>query len=78
MEPSPDSAPWIVQRLTGPWHWNHPRLFVGIELLVAAWVVTIGALLCAGGYWEGVFCFVVAVLLLWFLYAFERAALHSG
>lgn len=77
MQPSFENAPWIVRHLTGPWHWHHPRLFVAIELLVSVWVVTAGVLLLAGGYWEGVLCFVLALLLLWFLYIFHRAALRG-
>ena len=72
-----ESSPWIVRHLTGPWHWRHPRFFVGMELLVAVWTIVAGILLSANGYWEGALCFVVAGALLWFLYLFERSALHQ-
>lgn len=68
----PEDAPWIVKALTGPWHWRHPRFFVGMELLVSVWLVTIGVIICAEGYWEGALCFLGAALMLSFLYVFER------
>lgn len=68
-----EHVPWVVSHLTGPWHRRHPRVFVGMELLVAAWLVTLGAILSAEGYWEGALLFLGAALLLWFLYLFERS-----
>jgi hypothetical protein len=48
-------------------------VFIGMELLVSVWLITVGALLVADGYWGGAFCFVGAALLLWFLYLFQRS-----
>lgn len=76
LEP-PEDAPRIVKLLTGPWHWRHPRVFIGMELLVSVWVVTIGIVTCAAGYWEGALCFVLAALLLSFLYVFDRTMSRS-
>ena len=72
-----EEAPWIVRRLTGPWHWRHPRLFVGLELLVSVWLVVVGILLMVQGYWEGALC-VAAALLGWFLSLFARSAIGPG
>lgn len=72
MQPSPQHVPWIVRTLTGSWHRRHARLFIGIELLVSVWLVAVGVLVLARGYWEGALCFVGTALLLWFLYLFQR------
>lgn len=72
-EVSPEEMPWIVRHLTGPWHWHHPRLFVGVELLVAMWLVALGAILSAQGYWESALCFLFVVFMLAFLWVFARA-----
>jgi hypothetical protein len=73
MQPSDHNVPWIVRTLTGPWHRRHARLFIGMELLVSVWLVAVGVLIAADGYWEGVLCFAGAALLLWFLYLFQRS-----
>lgn len=71
--PSPGELPWLVRRLTGPWHRRHPRAFIAIELLVAMWLLTLGAILTADGYWEAAFLFLFAAFLLVFLWSFARA-----
>lgn len=76
MRPSAENIPWIIRHLTGDWHWHHARFFVGMELVVPAWMVTIGVILCASGYWEGALVFVGVALLLWFILLFERAVWH--
>lgn len=73
-EVSPEEElPWLVRHLTGTWLRRHPRAFIAIELLVAMWVLTVGVILAAQGYWESVFCFLFVGSMLGFLGLFARA-----
>jgi signal transduction histidine kinase len=51
---------------------RHVKGVAIIRLLVAIWLVTLGSIFCAFGYWWGALLFVPAALNLWFAYLMPR------
>ena len=65
--------PWILEKLTRPWHRRHPRLTIMAWILGAYWVVFLGIMLCSIGDWAGALLFAAAGFLLWCAYAFDHS-----
>jgi hypothetical protein len=40
---------------------RHPVAFAVVRLVVAAWLVALGSVLCSYGYWGGAFIYLAAV-----------------
>jgi len=40
---------------------RHPRVIIAIRLVVAAWLLALGSVLCAYGYWGGALIYLAAV-----------------
>jgi hypothetical protein len=55
-------VPRIIKRTTTSFGWRHVHGIAIIRFLVAIWLVCLGAIFCAFGYWWGAFLFVAAGL----------------
>jgi hypothetical protein len=61
-EASTKTVPRIVRRSVSHYEWRHVRGIAAIRVVVALWLVTLGVILCANGYWWGMSLFLVAAL----------------
>ena len=61
-----------IRRLVPQYEWRHVKGIAAIRVLVALWLVFLGAILCAYGYWWGAALFVVAGLMGWLAYLMPR------
>lgn len=71
-QPSTKPVPRIIGRTVPQLSWRHVKGVAVIRRLAAIWLVILGAILCAFGYWWGAFLFVVAGLDGWFAYQMPR------
>lgn len=62
MQSSPKSVPWIVRRSVTKHGWRHVKVVAGVRAVVAVWLLVLGIILCAYGYWWGVLLFVAVAL----------------
>jgi Na+/H+-translocating membrane pyrophosphatase len=71
----PDGAkevPRIIRHTTTQFGWRHVNGIAVIRFLVAVWLVCLGAIYCAFGYWWGVLLFAAAGLVGWLSYQMPR------
>jgi hypothetical protein len=61
-----------LRGLVPQYEWRHVKGIAALRVLVALWLVFLGAILCAYGYWWGAALFVVAGLLGWLAYQMPR------
>jgi hypothetical protein len=62
MQPSTKPVPPIIRRTVTPFGWRHVKGVAVIRLIVAVWLMTLGTIFCAFGYWWGALLFVAAGL----------------
>ncbi|MGD0985690.1 MAG: hypothetical protein ABSA65_18045 [Acidimicrobiales bacterium] len=72
MRSSPKSVPWIVRRFVTKYEWRHVKVIVGVRAVVAVWLLVLGSILCAYGYWWGALLFLAAGLQGWVAYQMPR------
>ena len=65
MQSAPKSVPWIVRRIVISYEWRHVRVVAGVRAVAAVWLLFLGAILCAYGYWWGALLFAAAALQGW-------------
>jgi hypothetical protein len=66
------TVPLIIRRLATNLEWRHVRGIAAIRVAVAVWLVFLGSILCAYGYWGGAFLYAAAALLGWLAYQMPR------
>ena len=69
---STKTVPRIIRRTVTQWEWRHVKGVANIRVLVAVWLVFLGCIACADGYWWGAFFFVVAGIVGWLAYDMPR------
>jgi hypothetical protein len=62
LQASSKTVPRIIRRFVPNLEWRHVKGIAAIRTVVALWLVFLGAILCAYGYWLGAFLFVAAGL----------------
>jgi signal transduction histidine kinase len=62
------SRPLIMRILVRPYAYRHPRVFGRVGLAAGTWLLILGVILCAGGFWWGAALIAVAALELWVAY----------
>jgi hypothetical protein len=72
VRPPPRSVPWVIRHLVTKYEWRHVKLISGVRAVVALWLVVLGTILCAYGYWWGLFLFVAAGLVGSLVYQMPR------
>lgn len=72
LQASSKTVPRIIRRFVPKYEWRHVKGIAAIRALAGLWLVFLGAILCAYGYWWGAFLFVVAGLDGWFAYQMPR------
>lgn len=72
MRSSPKSVPWIVRRFVTKYGWRHVKVIAGVRAVVAVWLLVLGIILCAYGYWWGVLLIVAAGLSGWLAHQMPR------
>jgi hypothetical protein len=72
MQPSTETVPRIIRRISTDFGLRHVRGVAVIRLLVAVWLVILGSIFCAFGQWWGTFFFVLAGLHGWLAYQMPR------
>ena len=72
MQASPTTVPWFIRHFIWKWEWRHVKGIAAIRALAAVWLVFLGSILCAYGYWWGAALFVAAGLAGWFAYQMPR------
>ncbi len=72
MQSSPKSVPWIVRQFVTNYGWRHVKVIAGVRAVVALWLLVLGIIFCAYGYWWGVLLFVAAALVGWLAYQMPR------
>jgi hypothetical protein len=70
--PSTKPVPPIIKRTTTQFGWRHVNGIAAIRFLVAIWLVCLGSIFCALGYWWGAFLYVAAALVGWLSYQMPR------
>jgi hypothetical protein len=72
--PSTGPDPWIIRHGWPGTQFGlrHAKGVAVIRLLVAIWLVILGAFFCATGHWWGAFLFVAAGLVGWLAYQMPR------
>ena len=60
--------PLLMRILVRPSVYRHPRAWGGVCLAAGAWVLVLGVILCAFGFWWGALLIAVAALELWIAY----------
>jgi hypothetical protein len=65
VQSSPKSVPWIVRRIVINYEWRHVRVVAGVRAEAAVWLLFLGVILCAYGYWWGAVLFAAAALQGW-------------
>jgi hypothetical protein len=69
---SSTAVPRIIRRTVTQFEWRHVKGVVAIRALVALWLVALGTIACAKGYWWGALFYVVAGLVGWLAYRMPR------
>jgi len=62
------AIPQVIRRRVPQYEWRHVKGIAAIRVVVALWLLFLGAILCAYGYWWGASLFVVAGLIGWLAY----------
>ncbi len=57
------TVPSVVRRLVPKYEWRHVKMFAAVRGLVALWLVVLGVILCAYGFWWGASLFTLAGLI---------------
>lgn len=66
------TVPRIIRRTTTRFGWRHVEGIAVIRFLVAVWLVCLGSIFCAFGYWWGALLYVAAALVGWLAYQMPR------
>jgi len=66
------TIPRFIRGWAPQYEWRHVKGIAAIRVLVALWLVFLGAVLCAYDYWWGAFLFVVAGLIGWLAFQMPR------
>jgi apolipoprotein N-acyltransferase len=69
---SSTAVPRIIRRTVTQFEWRHVKGVAVIRALVALWLVALGSIAFAEGYWWGAFLYVVAGLVGWLAYRMPR------
>jgi len=72
LQASTKTVPWIIRRFVSKYEWRHVKGIAAIRVLVALWLIILGAILCGYGYWWGASLFVAAGLVGWLAYQMPR------
>jgi Na+/H+-translocating membrane pyrophosphatase len=72
MQASTTTMPKFIERSVTNFEWRHTKGIAAIRVLVALWLLFLGSILCAYGYWWGAILFVVAGLVAWLAYQMPR------
>jgi hypothetical protein len=67
----------IMKYPGGAFAYRHPRACASVEFVVGIWLIIIGAILCAYGYWWGAALFVVTALPFWVAYQLLQPSVQS-
>ena len=67
-DPSARKAPWVVRRISTKFGRRHVKGVAFTRLLVAIWLVILGAIFCASGHWWGALLFAAAAVVGWLAY----------
>jgi hypothetical protein len=70
--PSTKPVPWIARSVSTEFGRRHVKGVAITRLLVAIWLVILGAFFCVSGHWWGALLFVPAALNGWFAYLMPR------
>ncbi len=63
----------IMKYPGGAFAYRHPRTVASMEFVVGIWLLILGVILCAYGYWWGASLFVAMALPFWVAYQVQRA-----
>jgi len=66
------TIPWVIVRVASKFEWRHVKGIAAIRVLVAVWLLFLGSILCAYGYWWGASLFLAAGLAGWLAYEMPR------
>ena len=72
MQSSQKSVPWIVRRFIPKYEWRHVKVIAGVRAVAAVWLLVLGSILRAYGYWWGALLFLAAGLAGWVAYQMPR------
>jgi hypothetical protein len=72
LQASTKTVPWIIRRFVSKYEWRHVKGIAAIRVLVALWLIILGAILCGYGYSWGASLFVAAGLVGWLAYQMPR------
>jgi hypothetical protein len=61
----------------GDFGYRHPRFAGTVEILVGVWLIILGAIACAKGFWWGASLIVVSALPLWIGQDFLKSGARS-
>jgi hypothetical protein len=67
----------IMKYPGGAFAYRHPRACASVEFVVGIWLIIIGAILCAYGYWWGAALFAVTALPFWVAYQLLQPSVQS-
>jgi hypothetical protein len=65
-------VPRVVRRLVTQFEWSHVKVVSAIRALVALWLLFLGSILCAYGYWWGAVLYLAAAGVGWLAYEMPR------
>lgn len=72
MQASTKTVPWLFRRWVTRYGWRHVKFVAGVRALVALWLIILGTMFCAHGYWWGALLLVAAGLVGWLAYQIPR------
>ena len=70
--------PLLMRVLVRPSAYRHPKLWGGLCLAAGLWLVILGTILCAYGFWWGAGLIAVGALELWIAYRLLGPAVAPG
>lgn len=59
------TVPWPFRRWVTRYGWRHVKFVAVVRALVALWLIILGSIFCANGYWWGALLLVAAGLVGW-------------
>jgi chromate transport protein ChrA len=72
MRASTRTVPRFTRRGVARFGWRHVKGVAAVRAVVALWLIALGAIFCAYGYWWGALLFVAAGLVGWLAYQMPR------
>ena len=69
---SPRPVPRIIRRLTSQFEWRHVKGLAAWRVVLALWLLFLGSILLAYGYWWGASLYLGAGLAGWLAYQMPR------